>query len=136
VEIAVIDFAFAATPIRSVLVVEDDRPTHELFVTNDPSESFSMLLPTLDGFQILAELNRFAPELLTSPPPCRGKKWGLAERCGSRSFNRQPPGTTGDAAKPQHSPEDGSGAFAVIAKRVRSGSMPPPENYCSIRKRA
>jgi DNA-binding response OmpR family regulator len=75
--------------MRSVLVVEDDRPTHALFVAlvhrcefnsrsafDGPSALhqirdehpdgiiLDLLLPTLNGFQILAELNRFAPELL------------------------------------------------------------------------
>jgi DNA-binding response OmpR family regulator len=77
--------------MRSVLVVEDDRPTHALFVALvkrcgfESSSAFDgpaalrhfreerpdaiildLLLPTLSGFQILSEINRIAPAMLSN----------------------------------------------------------------------
>lgn len=76
--------------MRSILVVEDDRPTHALFlavVRRCGFESISafdgpaalrrireevpdaiildLLLPTLNGFQIMREIKSFAPEILS-----------------------------------------------------------------------
>src|SRR5207237_8562014 len=90
VEITVIDFApHANSTMRTVLVVEDDRPTHALFVAlvnrcgfqsksafDGPSALrhireerpdaiiLDLLLPSLNGFQILSEIRRFTPALL------------------------------------------------------------------------
>jgi len=75
--------------MRTVLVVEDDRPTHALFVAlvhrcgfesksafdgpaalghireeRPDAVVLDLLLPSLNGFQILSEVRRFAPELL------------------------------------------------------------------------
>ena len=75
--------------MRPVLVVEDDRPTHALLVAlvrrcgfesrsafdgppalrhireeRQAAVILDLLLPTLDGFQLIAEVSRFAPELL------------------------------------------------------------------------
>jgi DNA-binding response OmpR family regulator len=77
--------------MRSVLVVEDDRPTHALFVALvrrcgfESSSAFDgpaalrhfreerpgaiildLLLPTLSGFQILSEVKRIAPDMLSN----------------------------------------------------------------------
>jgi DNA-binding response OmpR family regulator len=76
--------------MRSVLIVEDDRPTHALFVAlvrrcgfeassafdgpaalrrmrEEPADAIilDLLLPTLNGFQILTEIRRFAPGMLS-----------------------------------------------------------------------
>src|ERR1700687_4630125 len=77
--------------MRSVLIVEDDRPTHALFAAVvrrsgfEASSAFDgpaalrrlreerpdaiildLLLPTLSGFQILSEVRRFAPHMLSA----------------------------------------------------------------------
>jgi CheY-like chemotaxis protein len=76
--------------LRSVLVVEDDRPTHALFIAvvhrcgfesssafdgpsalrrvrEEPPDAIilDLLLPTLNGFQIMREIKAFAPEMLS-----------------------------------------------------------------------
>ncbi len=78
-------------PTQNVLVVEDDRPTHALFVALvrrcgfEASSAFDgpsalshireekpdaiildLILPTMNGFQILSEVRRFAPEMLSA----------------------------------------------------------------------
>jgi DNA-binding response OmpR family regulator len=77
--------------MRSVLVIEDDRPTHALFIAlvrrcgfeaisafDGPAALgrmreerpdaiiLDLLLPTLNGFQILSEIRRFAPDMLST----------------------------------------------------------------------
>ena len=76
--------------LPSVLVVEDDRPTHALFIAvvrrcgfesssafdgptalrrirEEPPDGIilDLLLPTLNGFQLMSEVRGFAPEVLS-----------------------------------------------------------------------